>query len=497
MWNLYKNFLQGMAVNWLGRIGIILTTSSFLLFIFLESASLAGIFTNVYLGIISYLILPLIFIFGLILIPIAWVAYKKKQGKSSRELLTKRFSLEMTDNKNYWSHLFTVIGLLTIANVLFLSIASLGALKFMDEPTFCGTACHRVMNPEWVTYQQSPHARVKCVECHVGEGFNALIGSKINGAWQVISLFFNLYERPIPTPVHNLRPSRHTCEKCHWPEKFYGGRLKTVVRYQQDIHSSPLYSTLKLKVDQGKKVGDSGIHWHISNNAEVKYASVDDLRREITVVKVKDQDGSTREYRNTNFPNQAISEQEMRTMDCVDCHNRATHIYEDPAQAIDERIFKGVLDTSLPYLKSIVLSALKKQYPDIEQAKTGIKNRINSFYENQLAADYPLQTAKIENTIKIAIEIYERNIHPQMNIFWNSYPNHIGHQHHDGCFRCHNHFLKEVGSNQSISQDCTVCHSLLALQSQNPFQFLYPPIDTDKEKTMHLYLQQEFLRQDK
>ena len=107
-------------------------------------------------------------------------------------------------------------------------------LQFMDEPEFCGTACHSVMNPEWVTYQQSPHARVKCVECHVGEGVGALIDSKLNGMWQMVSVTFDLLERPIPTPVHQLRPARETCEKCHWPDKFYGSRLKTVARYARD-----------------------------------------------------------------------------------------------------------------------------------------------------------------------------------------------------------------------------------------------------------------------
>jgi hypothetical protein len=132
--------------------------------------------------------------------------------------------------------------MLTILNLAIFGAASARMLHFMDSAKFCGTACHSVMNPEWVTYQQSPHAHVQCVECHVGEGMGALIDSKINGMWQVISLNFNLYERPIPTPVHNLRPARETCEKCHWPDFFIGNRVKTFPHYGW-IHC-PLLVTL-------------------------------------------------------------------------------------------------------------------------------------------------------------------------------------------------------------------------------------------------------------
>ncbi|MBN2246764.1 MAG: NapC/NirT family cytochrome c [Candidatus Aminicenantes bacterium] len=493
MWNLYRNFIRGIAVNWTGRAGIILTTSSFLIFMFLETASLTGVLTNVYMGIITYLILPFIFIIGLILILLAWLAYVKKEGKSTRELLTRRFSDNMTDGKKYWSHVFTVIGLFTIVNIIFLAAASMGALHFMDRPSFCGTACHKVMNPEWVTYQQSPHARVKCVECHVGEGFKSLLDSKINGAWQVISLFFNLYERPIPTPVHNLRPAQHTCEKCHWPEKFYGGRIKTVARYQTDKDSSPLYTTLKLKIDQGTKVGESGIHWHVSRHTKVNYISKDDLRREMILVTVTYPDGSFKEYKNHDLAGHAVEKETIRTMDCMDCHNRATHIYENPSHAIDERISRGLLDPSLPYLKATLLDAIEKRYPDILSARTGITNHIHFFYEKQLGLLYTQQLPIIEKAVLTALDIFERNIHPNMNIQWNSYPNHIGHERNEGCFRCHNLQLKAAGTGERIPHDCTACHSMLAFQSDRPFQFLEPANQSDREKPLHEYLRKEFL----
>ncbi len=171
-------------------------------------------------------------------------------------------------------------------------------LHFMDSAEFCGTACHSVMNPEWTTYQASPHARVACVECHVGEGVGALVNSKLNGAWQMVSATFDLYERPIPTPVHQLRPARETCEKCHWPSKFYGSRLQTRIAYENDEASTPRYTTLNLKIDAGA-AGDTGVHWHISPGKEVRYASVDDEREEMIWVESLQPDGNVRRFVNT------------------------------------------------------------------------------------------------------------------------------------------------------------------------------------------------------
>jgi hypothetical protein len=54
-----------------------------------------------------------------------------------------------------------------------------------------------------------------------------------------------------------------------------------------------------------------------------------------------------------------------------------------------------------------------------------------------------------------------------MQVGWNTYPNHIGHERSPGCFRCHNdEHTAEDGS--VISQDCDTCHSLLAMEETNP-----------------------------
>ena len=496
MWNKYLNFIRGVGVNWYGKIGIILTTSSFITFLVLEVTRLSGVFTNQYIGLITYLLLPTLFVAGLVLIPTGWYKYKDTRDKSTWELLNERFPDEDVEARKTGSKLFLTIALLTGANVLFLGLASMQTLHFMDQPVFCGTACHSVMNPEWTTYQDSPHARVKCVECHVGEGIDALIDSKLNGAWQMVSATFNLYEKPIPTPVHQLRPARETCEKCHWPEKFYGSRLQTDVTYKPDSASTPQYTTLNLKIDGGQTALYAGIHWHIAEKNTVKYTSVDDKREIMIEVLAEQPDGSFAEYRNTKLTVDDYSTEDtghFREMDCVDCHNRATHIYEQPEQAVDSRIRVGKIPRQLPFIKREALAALTNNYNTAEAAMTGIANHLRGFYRRYLPAVLRSKPAEIDSAIAVLQETWKRNIHPEMNITWGSYHSHIGHESNDaGCFRCHNsHMQTETG--ETINNDCTLCHSVLANESPEPFQYLNTITDKEPEAALKRYLQREFL----
>ncbi|HPQ39559.1 MAG TPA: NapC/NirT family cytochrome c, partial [bacterium] len=332
----YLKFIRHVSINWTGRIGVILTTSSFITFIFLEMLRMAGLVTNAYVGLITYLTFPTLFIIGLLLIPLAWWIQRRREHRSMRELAEEYFDRDELEARPTGSRLAVTIGILTVINILFMTGASFRTLHFMDSARFCGTACHSVMNPEWTTYQVSPHARVQCVECHVGEGIEALIDSKLNGARQMLMLMLDAYGKPIHTPVKELRPARETCEKCHWPEKFYGRRMDIYEHFRMDEASTSFYNTLNLKIDTGREATRAGIHWHIAAENEVRYTSVDDERETMIWIEARQPDGSYHRYTNRTL---ADSEwhgrsEEVRIMDCVDCHNRATHIYEDPEQAI-------------------------------------------------------------------------------------------------------------------------------------------------------------------
>ncbi|MBD3381713.1 MAG: hypothetical protein GF404_05890 [candidate division Zixibacteria bacterium] len=491
MFKRYVRFVRGVSVNWPGRIGVVLTTSSFITFIILEMARLSGMLNNAYVGLVTYMVFPALFIIGLILIPIGLRIYKQRTGKTTKQLLNERFDEEEVKGRFGGSKVFLTIGILTVINVVFMGVLSSRMLHFMDSAYFCGTACHTVMNPEWVTYQQSPHARVNCVECHVGEGVDALIDSKLNGLYQILSVTFNLYEKPIPTPVHQLRPARETCEKCHWPEKFYGQRIKTIVRHDNDSLSTPAYTTLALKVDVGTEAASRGIHWHIAEENEIRYTSVDDQREEMIEVQVRQPDGSFRTYRNTRLEKQELAEVEPRVMDCVDCHNRATHIYQRLEDAIDQMIVADELSRQLPFVKEMAMEALTVTYQDTSRALSGIADFAHNFYNRNHPQTARNKTALIDRAVIALKDSYRRNIHPYMNISWGAYPSFIGHHGEGGCFRCHNDYMLD-SAGESIAYDCTMCHSMLAYEDEERFINLQPADTAHMEYQLRAFLKREF-----
>ena len=136
-------------------------------------------------------------------------------------------------------------GFLAVGVLGLLAVAGLQSTSYMETSEFCGRSCHSSMAPEYHAYLESPHVRVACVRCHVGSGVKANVDAKLAGLRQVWGTLTDSFERPIPTPVETLRPSRETCEKCHWPAKFKGNELKLLTHYQSDATSSPRVNVLR------------------------------------------------------------------------------------------------------------------------------------------------------------------------------------------------------------------------------------------------------------
>ncbi|MBW1881672.1 MAG: NapC/NirT family cytochrome c, partial [Deltaproteobacteria bacterium] len=431
---------------------------------------------------ISYLVLPPIFVLGLLLVPFGWWLHVRRSPHSWRELLAADFGDELVAPRASGSRLFALVAVLTLVNIAFLGGGSARMLQFMEEPVFCGTACHSVMNPEWTTYQDSPHARVACVECHVGEGADALIDSKLNGLWQLVSLSFDLYDRPIPTPVHQLRPSRETCEHCHWPDKVMGDRIKTWRRFEMDRASTPTFTTLNLHV--GSSEG-GGIHWHVHPDNQVRYASVADERESMLWVETRAADGAPIRYQDAGRTVDPAGDEHVRTMDCVDCHNRATHIYEDPEDVVDDLIATGAIDRRIPFARRTSLEALTGSWRDHEMAMAGIERELHRTTEATDPRGYAALQPELDAAVVALREAYDRNIHERMGISWGAYPSHLGHPHDGaGCFRCHHEdMVDEEGG--AIPYECELCHDLLAWDSPTPYAFLGEPPDDDPEKAMY------------
>jgi len=324
------------------------------------------------------------------------------------------------------------------------------------------------MNPEYTAYQYSPHARVDCVKCHIGPGATWYVRSKLSGAYQVYATIFNLYPRPIPTPISNLRPARETCEQCHWPNVFYNQKKIVNTYYLSDKDNSKMVITLLLKIGGGNEATGvtSGIHWHMNISNQITYIATDSSRQVIPWVKAKSLlTGKETIFKSTEtkLTDEQLTKGEERVMDCIDCHNRPSHIYHPPSQSVNEDMAGGLIDPELPYIKSISIDALEGSYSNKLVALDSIKSVVEDFYKTRYPHIDSIKNKDIEKSIVQLQGIYQRNYFPEMDVSWKKYPNNIGHLYSEGCFRCHDgKHVSEDG--RVITKDCNSCHTILAEQ---------------------------------
>lgn len=467
----FTRFIAHITRNPLGMLGAVLTTVSAVLFMTLFVLDLIGYHGGPYIGILAFLIIPGFFVLGLALIPIGLWRERVRHRRALAAGVDEAERLPVWDlNVDRVRRNVLVFLLLSVVNVVILAAATYKGVEVMESTAFCGASCHTVMEPEYTTYKRSPHARVKCVECHIGEGANWFVKSKLSGSWQVVSVAFNLYPRPIAAPVHNLRPARETCEQCHWPNKFVGDRFRVRTHFSEDEANTETKTVLVVKVG-GRQAGRSqGIHWHVDPDHVVRYRS-DAKRQVIYEVEMSAKDGTTRRYKGAAADSpEAQAATEWRTMDCVDCHNRPTHVYRPAAEELDAAILDRRIDPALPYVRREGLKALQAEYPSHAAARAGIAKAIADFY----AASYPQLAAEKKDAVDAAGralgDIWAWNVFPDMNVKWGTYVNHIGHPEMSGevgCFRCHDE-QHTSADGRTISQDCSTCHSLLAQEEKDP-----------------------------
>ena len=439
--------------------GSALATASALLFLVVFLADLFGLHSNPYIGIVFFLVLPGVFLFGLALVPLgAWLQRRRYQQGHPAVPHWPRIDLNDPAQRQA-AFIFTA---LTLANIVIVSLAAYRGVEHMDSVQFCGQTCHTVMKPEFTAYQDSAHSRVSCVQCHIGPGATWFAKSKLSGTRQLFAVAFSTYSRPIPSPVRELRPARDTCEQCHWPEKFHGDKIRRIYEYAEDEANTETVTTMQVHVGGGsERLGIAqGIHWHMNVANQVEYIATDDKRQVIPWVRVKDRFGSVREYVVEGVTPEQLAKGEKRTMDCMDCHNRPSHaIAATPERAINELIARGDIPKSLPFVRRETVKALKVEYPTQEAAEREISQSLRNFYRSQDQSTYMARRQDIEKAVQAATTVYRRNVFPEMRVQFGPYPNNIGHMDFPGCFRCHddNHKSKD---NKTIRQDCDTCHTI-------------------------------------
>jgi len=437
-----------------------------------------------YIGILAYMVAPAFLILGLILVPSGMALERRRRLKAVGA--PPHFPKLDLNNPAQRSTVAFVLSFVVIFSLVS-AVGSYKAYEFTDSIQFCGQLCHSVMNPEYTAYQASPHARVACVECHVGSGASWYVKSKLSGARQVYYTALGTYPRPIPTPVQNLRPAQQTCEQCHWPKFFWGAQLKTFSHYGSDEHNTPRVIRMLIKTGGGDpSLGPSGegIHWHMNIANKITYFASDEQRQVIPWVRMEDKQGDVIEYAaKDNPPTQAqIDKADKRRMDCIDCHNRPSHIYTPPDLSVDRGINARNIDPTLPFIKQQSVELLTADYKTTDEAMKAIAEKLPKFYQDK----YPQVASAKADSIKGAVaelqRIYGTTFFPSMKVNWKTHPNNIGHFYYQGCFRCHdgNHVSKD---GKVISKDCNSCHTVLEQQESGaeitalPAQTFKHPID--------------------
>jgi nitrate/TMAO reductase-like tetraheme cytochrome c subunit len=427
---------------------------------------------NPYLGIIFFLILPALFVLGLLLIPVGMYLRRKKLLKAG-QIPAEFPNIDLNDR--IFRHGIDIVLVATIINLLVVSVASYRGASYMDSPQFCGQSCH-VMHPEYAAYQVSSHSHVDCVQCHIGSGATSYFEAKVNGTKQLIEVTLRpvsgmapklipTYPTPIPSPVMNLRPAREICEGCHTPARFIGEKLLVKSSFADDEKNTETQSVVVLHLGGRDSLSHlSGIHGvHLGH---IEYIATDETRTTIPWVQRRGEDGSETAFAASSL-NGKIPQGQHRVMDCIDCHNRAAHTMQTAEDGLNRAMAEGAVSPELPWVHKEGLELLKANYFTEAEASEKIPVQLEAFYRSQ----HPEVMATKANLVKSSGEglvyIFTHNVFPEMKVSWGTHPNHIGHMSYPGCFRCHDgdHTAKD---GKAITQDCAACHNLLAVDENKP-----------------------------
>jgi hypothetical protein len=427
--------------------------------LFVLPLQIRGHASNPYIGIIVFLILPVILFLGLALVPVG-VYLSKRQ-------IREKFTEPAFDRKSALRRIAWFFGVVTFLNVLIGTQLTYRAVEHMETAQFCGASCH-TMNPELAAYQNSAHSRVECVECHVAPGAAGWISSKKNGIRQLIETVLKTSPKPIPSALETNRlvPARETCENCHWPQMFSGARLRVFSKYAEDETNTRSETVLMMLVG-GNRI--SGIHGaHFGPGVRIRYAASDPKRQTIPWVEYQNtKTGDSRTFVGSDSSEASANNLSKFDMECVDCHNRPTHTFELPERAVDKELALGNLPVTLPFIKKKSVELLKANYATSAEAAEKLPASLIAFYEQ----NYPDIAAKRKEDIQQAshavLAIYQRNVFPDLKVTWGTYPNNLGHTDFPGCFRCHDG-SHAAADGKTISQDCSTCHQPLAIEEASP-----------------------------
>ena len=462
-------FVKLLARSRVSMAGAVVSTLIFPVLIVSIFLDMLGFVNNPYFGFLIYMVMGPLFLAGLATVAVGFLFFKDHEeiGIFTLEYIREQFSMPGRFIRIRRLIYFST-GLFLITAIVIWLVSYTG-FKYTETTGFCGQFCHSVMEPEYISYQNSPHSRISCVDCHISGSSDLVTRSKMSGIRMIFSTIFDDYDRPLKNPEHPLRPSREVCEQCHRPEVFHGDKLYVKDIFLSDEQNTHVQTVLLMRVGAGgyREHEAGGIHWHVSPTHQVYYQGGQGGDGRIGRIKLIDHDGSVHVFDHETQGNEPTPDMNFRLMDCMDCHNRPTHVFLSPGEALDQKISVGLIPRDLPFIKKVALEVIQGQYPNKAQAQRGIAIALENWYSKNEPEVYKQRRADLEKAINGAFKAWSENVFPEMAIEWGTYQSNIGHRGSQGCFRCHQENYKTETGRQ-IPSNCDLCHYILADRESSP-----------------------------
>ncbi len=461
--------------NWISWAGMVIATAALFAFLLLFAIDFMARHSDAYVGILAYVVAPLFLLLGIALIVMGALLHRRAERRAVRMEAPLVLKIDLSRPRDR-----KILAIFAAASVVFLFLTAIGSYQtyqFTESGQFCGQTCHS-MQPEFVPSEHFAHAEVECVACHVGPGATAYFRTKLNGVKQLYHTIADDYQRPIYVNEANPRPPQAICEQCHWPKRYVGHVERTFRHFLSDEKNTPFTVRLLLWVGGGDPSNgpEGGIHFHMNIANKIEYIATDDRLLNIPWVRITNPRGETTEYRTPDFKGDP-AKFKIRRMDCMDCHSRPAHKVHAPNDAVDLALLTGRLDSSIPWVKSKVVTALVQPYKTKAEGLQKIALALHKAYPNPAQGDPVVNEAQA---------IYRANFFPEQKLDWRTHPDFVGHKNWNGCFRCHDGKHNTADGKKSIqASDCKSCHLILAqgngeqLQQVNPKGYNFIHIDSE------------------
>lgn len=449
-----------LTSHWLALVGLGFILTALISWLFVLPMQIRGHAANPYIGIVAFMVIPVVFFAGLALVPLGIVLGRRR--------IRKRLETEVIDPRLALRRFIAFLCVTGLVNIVIGTQLTYRAVDYMETVQFCGQSCH-VMKPEFMSQKQSAHARVACVDCHVGEGATGWIESKVAGTRQLVEVALNTAPRPIPPALeaNRLVPAKETCETCHWVEKFGAVRLRLIRKFGDDEANTPTDTVLMMLIGGSIMPGIHGAHF--GPGVEIRFAAADNGRQSIPWVEYRNTTtGESHTYLASGTTPDSIKKLPTYQMQCVDCHNRPAHTFDLADRALDKALMTGLVPAGLPFIKKKGLELLQANYSTSEEAARSIPAGLDEYYRQSYPDIYAKRSIDIAGAGTALLRIYDDNVFPDLAVGWGTYPNNLGHTDSPGCFRCHDGAHASADGRAAITQDCTACHVPLAVEDAAP-----------------------------